>query len=150
MVFVRSLIISLDKGEYMYFEEFIHQLLKNKREILELLRDADCEDDVIIVLANFTKCQREVSLRAGAFNLIVDLLCDGLAIEVEFNKLPHEGVHQAIAYRVFLGLNSALIHVLDYCTKDYVDSFKALLKALNHLNIRGVIIDVANGEINVI
>jgi len=135
---------------FMDFEGFVDLLLEGRDDLFELLRDARDERDVIVALASVVGCGMEVRFRLRFFDLVVDLLCGDLAVEVEFNRLPHEGVHQVLAYRIFLGFDSALIHVLDYCTDDYVSSFKELLKELNHLSIRGAIIDIASGEIIVV
>ena len=121
-------------------------LRKHSREIFVLLRDSGSERKVLDVLSSFLPCKRDVRYCSYP-GLIVDLLCGDLGVEVEFNKQPHTGLDQVIAYKVFLGLRPVLLHVVEYCTPEFKEAFKKLLKSLKCLDIKGIIIDVGSGEI---
>ena len=131
------------------FHAIVNVLRKHSREIFVLLRDSGSERKVLDVLSSFLPCKRDVRYCSYP-GLIVDLLCGDLGIEVEFNKQPHIGLDQAIAYRVFLGLRPILLHVVEYCTLEFKETFKKLLKSLKCLDIKGIIIDVGSGEIVVL
>jgi len=108
------------------FNEFIALLKSNADDILRLLKDSNSEREVLEILSSYLNCNRGVEIRTFP-TLIVDLLYDNIAVEVEFNKSPHEGLHQAIAYKVFLGIDSMLMHVLNYSTDAFKVAFRKIL-----------------------
>jgi len=127
----------------------IRELREKSTDLFNLLTHVKSEDDVLNVLSSILNCEKDVKFD-GFPALIIDLLCGDLGIEVEFNKQPHMGIHQAIAYKVYLGLKPVLIHVIDYYTLEFKNAFEKLLNSLKFLNIKGIIIGIYNGEIIVI
>lgn len=135
-----------DWGLFLLFDQLVQKLKDNSGELFKLLMDVSSESDVLDVLSSFLNCDRDVKFDSSPV-LIVDLVCGSIGVEVEYNKQPHEGIHQALAYKAFLGLEPVVVHVLDYCTVDYVGAFRKLLNLLKFLNIKGAIICINNGEI---
>lgn len=130
----------------MCFERLIHKLKEKSVNLFNLLADAESESVVLDILSSMLDCEKNVKF-CGFPVLIVDLLCGNIGIEVEFNKQPHMGIHQVIAYKVYLGLKPVLIHVINYYTLEFENAFKKILKSLKSLNIKGILISIDRGEI---
>ncbi len=106
------------------------------------------ESDAINVLAEILVCRKEVSYRTPTGELVIDLLCGDIPIEVEYKKRPFEGFQQAIAYIVLAGFKkSMVIHIFPFYDKYFVKAFCNIVFFLRNIGIDGLIIVSDTGEV---
>uniref|UniRef100_A0A7C1GR51 Uncharacterized protein n=1 Tax=Thermofilum adornatum TaxID=1365176 RepID=A0A7C1GR51_9CREN len=120
------------------------------REVITRYKDfflkCQNEHEIIDVLAGTLGCKSNVQVQGAS----PDLVCNDIAIEVEFEKEPYEGVCQAVYYKIQGGFSrAALIHVRFFHNENFVRKLKHLIEylGLREKNISSFIVFIEQGEV---
>jgi len=98
------------------------------------------EDCIVKAISSLTECRPHEQLRG----IKPDLLCNGLVIEVEFNKAPYEGLQQAMGYRALLGLPTMLLHVVTSGHERHTEALMKIRRLICDKNIYLSVISITN------
>ena len=108
------------------------------------------EKEYIAIIANRLKCDESHPIELGFINVKPDLICNGIAYEIECEDKVHYGIGQALAYQ-YGGLQAGLIVIINDDNNNKTDQLINFLRWIkNKLNIDIYILKCTNYDCKLI
>jgi len=119
--------------------EIAEKLRKNLKSIKR--KGIRKEDDITNKLASVLGAR----LKVVVDRLEIDLVLNGIPIEVEYNKNFYEGFCQVVAYKIVTNAKDGiLIHFLDDVSKEFLEKITTISKILK---IPAIIVNLRREEV---
>lgn len=125
------------------------KIIDRIRSSLNLLCDAKNEKEIQDLLGVQLDCKVRYTLSSPKYpDVEVDLLGDGFAVEVKYNRKYYSGVNQVLVFKLLYEVEEVfLLHLHSYLDSKFVNAFTELADELGFV---GILVDEREEQIEAV